>query len=66
MPLWHQGVTALEAYPGLEFDVQEITFLPQTSKTLSGDDLASFEKLLSMLNECDDVQEIYHNVSLPS
>ena len=55
----------LEAFPGLELEVQEITFLPQASKILSGDDLGSFEKLLDMLNDCDDVQEIYHNVALP-
>src|SRR5215468_8113822 len=55
----------LEAFPGLELEVQEITFLPQATKTLSGEDLASFEKFLGMLNDCDDVQEIYHNVSLP-
>lgn len=54
------------AFPGLELEVQEITFLPQTTKTLSGEDLATFERLLGMLNDCDDVQEIYHNVSLPS
>ena len=55
----------LEAFPGLELEVQEITFLPQTTKTLSAEDLASFERFLGMLNDCDDVQEIYHNVSLP-
>lgn len=55
----------LEALPGLELEVQEITFLPQTTKTLSEADLASFEKFLAMLNDCDDVQEIYHNVVLP-
>ena len=63
---FYKAKTALlEAFPGLELDVQEITFLPQTTKTLSGEDLASFEKFLGMLNDCDDVQEIYHNVSLP-
>lgn len=55
----------LEAMPGLELEVQEITFLPQTKKTLSGEELVVFEKLLNTLNECDDVQEIYHNISLP-
>ncbi len=55
----------LEAFPDLELETQEITFLPQVSKVLSGDDLALFERLLGMLNDCDDVQEIYHNVSLP-
>ena len=56
----------LEAFPGIELEIQEITFLPQASKMLSGEDLALFERLLSMLNDCDDVQEIYHNVPLPS
>jgi YebC/PmpR family DNA-binding regulatory protein len=55
----------LEALPGLELEVQEITFLPRATKTLSGEELAVFEKLLDMLNECDDVQEVYHNISLP-
>ncbi len=58
--------TALhEAFPDLEFDVQEITFLPKETKILSGDDLALFEKFLGMLNDCDDVQDVYHNVTLP-
>jgi YebC/PmpR family DNA-binding regulatory protein len=58
-------VALLEAFPGLELEIQEITFLPQASKILSGEDLSLFERLLGMLNDCDDVQEIYHNVSLP-
>src|SRR5215468_6275061 len=63
---FYKAKTALlEAFPGLELEVQEITFIPQVTKTLSGEDLASFEKFLGMLNDCDDVQEIYHNVSLP-
>ncbi len=62
---FYKAKTALiEAFPGLELDVQEITFLPQATKTLSKDDLAQFEKFLGMLNDCDDVQEIYHNVAL--
>ncbi len=57
--------TALvEAFPGLEFEVQEITFLPKESKQLAGDELALFEKFLGMLNDCDDVQDVYHNVIL--
>lgn len=63
---FYKAKTALhEAFPKLDLEVQEITFLPQESKTLTGDDLAHFEKFLNMLNECDDVQEIYHNVTLP-
>jgi YebC/PmpR family DNA-binding regulatory protein len=55
----------LEAFRGLELEVQEITFLPQTTKVLSEEDLALFERFLGMLNDCDDVQEIYHDVALP-
>lgn len=55
----------LEAMPGVELDVQEITFIPQGTKTLDGDELAAFEKLLQQLDENDDVQEVYHNVVLP-
>lgn len=54
----------LDAFPALEFEVQEITFLPRETKQLTGDELALFEKFLGMLNDCDDVQDVYHNVSL--
>ena len=56
----------LQAFPGTEFEVQEISFLPQTTKTLEGDELAMFQKLINMLNECEDVQDVYHNVDLPA
>ena len=61
---FYKAKTALlEAFPGLELEVQEITFLPKETKQLSEDELAVFEKFLGMLNDCDDVQEVYHNVS---
>lgn len=64
---FYKAKTALlEALPNVELETQEITFLPQVSKTLDAEDLALFQKFLDMLNECDDVQEIYHNVVLPS
>ena len=56
----------LDVFPGLELEIQEITFIPQASQTLGGEDLSLFERLLGMLNDCDDVQEIYHNIVLPS
>ncbi|MGL6076884.1 MAG: YebC/PmpR family DNA-binding transcriptional regulator [Fimbriiglobus sp.] len=52
-----------QAFPDTTFDIQEITFLPKETKVLNAEDLAMFEKFLNMLNDCDDVQEIYHNVS---
>ena len=55
--------TAIEqACPTAEFDVEEITTIPQEYVTLEGEDLELFNRLLRLLNECDDVDTIYHNV----
>src|SRR5437763_3720 len=54
----------LQAFPETELEVQEITFLPQTSKTLNPEDTAMFQKFMTMLNDCDDVQDVYHNADL--
>jgi len=63
---FYKAKTALlQAFPGTELEVQEITFLPQTTKTLSPEDLAMFQKFMTMLNDCDDVQDVYHNAALP-
>ena len=63
---FYKAKTALlKTFPDVDLETQEITFLPQTSKTLGAEDQALFEKFLDMLNDCDDVQNIYHNVALP-
>ena len=41
---------------------EQLTWLPITTVTVSSDDEIKFEKLISMLDELDDVQDIYHNV----
>jgi YebC/PmpR family DNA-binding regulatory protein len=57
--------TALNnAFPDITLDKEEITFIPQVITELSGDDVATFEKLYAMLEDCDDVQEIYHNAEI--
>ncbi|WP_339943447.1 YebC/PmpR family DNA-binding transcriptional regulator [Novipirellula rosea] len=56
----------LDALPETEFDVEEITFVPHTRTELLPDDMPMFDKFMAMLNDCDDVQEIYHNATLPS
>lgn len=50
-----------EAFPDIRYEVEDITFIPQTSTTISGEDLVMFKKFMEMLEECDDVQEVYHN-----
>ncbi|MBX7165755.1 MAG: YebC/PmpR family DNA-binding transcriptional regulator [Pirellulales bacterium] len=63
---FYKAKTALlEAFPDVDLETQEITFLPQALKALSPEDQAQFEKFLNMLNDCDDVQDIYHNVDMP-
>lgn len=50
----------------IDFDVDEIQFVPQTITPVEGDDAALFEKLLDMLNDLDDVQNVYHNADVVS
>ncbi|SMP55701.1 DNA-binding regulatory protein, YebC/PmpR family [Neorhodopirellula lusitana] len=56
----------LESYPETSLVVDEISFIPQTNAEIPADDVAMFEKFIGMLNDCDDVQDIYHNATLPS
>ena len=52
-----------EAKPGVEFDVDDITTTPQDTVELEGDDMMLFERLMSLLDDCDDVDQVFHNVS---
>lgn len=47
-----------------DFTVDEITFVPQTHTDVSGEDIENFDRFIEMLNDCDDVQDIYHNAEL--
>lgn len=55
---------ALEALNIEKFEVAELEMLPKNEVTLSGDDLAQFEKLIDALEDDEDVQKVYHNVDL--
>ena len=50
--------------PKVQFDMDEITYLAKEKVTLDGEDKETFEKLLTMLDDIEDVQHIYHNVEL--
>ena len=50
--------------PNVDFDVDEISLLPKERITLEGEDLEIFNKLLALLDDVDDVQNVYHNVNL--
>ncbi|MBC8590731.1 YebC/PmpR family DNA-binding transcriptional regulator [Wansuia hejianensis] len=47
---------------GYEFAAAEITYIPQTTLSLNDEkDVKNMEKLIDMLEDNDDVQEVYHN-----
>ena len=48
----------------IEFEVDEIQFLPTSTAPVSGEDVEMFEKFLDMLNDLDDVQNVYHNAEI--
>ncbi len=50
--------------PSVSFDVDEISaWLPKEKVTLTGEDLELFERLTNMLDEIEDVQNVFHNVA---
>jgi YebC/PmpR family DNA-binding regulatory protein len=50
------------AAQGFTFASAEITMIPKTYTTLTGDDLTKMLRLIDMLEDDDDVQEVYHNL----
>ncbi len=52
------------AFDGIDFDVDEIQFIPQNTVPIAEADQEMFEKFLDMLNDLDDVQSVYHNAEL--
>lgn len=55
-----------DAFGEIDFEVDEIQFLPQAMTPIEGDDIAMFEKFMGMLNDLDDVQNVYHNAEIES
>lgn len=54
---------ALEA-AGLKPEVAEVTMRADTPIELTGDDAARMQKLLDVLEDLDDVQDVFHNAEL--
>lgn len=48
--------------PNIDYEIDEIGMYPKDVVTLEGEDKELFERLYNMLDEIDDVTEIYHNV----
>ncbi|QFZ85544.1 MULTISPECIES: YebC/PmpR family DNA-binding transcriptional regulator [Variovorax] len=54
---------ALEA-AGLKPDAAEITMRAENTVDVTGEDAAKMQKLLDVLEDLDDVQDVYHNAAL--
>jgi YebC/PmpR family DNA-binding regulatory protein len=54
---------ALEA-AGLVAEIAEVTMRPENSVTLVGEDAAKMQKLLDVLEDLDDVQNVFHNAEI--
>lgn len=59
-----QAKKTLETMGVNTFIVAEITLIPNETMTLEGENLQLFKQLLDVLDELQDVQNVYHNVEL--
>jgi YebC/PmpR family DNA-binding regulatory protein len=50
-----------DALGEIDFEVDEIQFLPKGSTPIGGDDIALFERFLDLCNDLEDVQNVYHD-----
>ena len=50
--------------PNVEYEYDEVGMYAKDKITLEGEDLETFNKLLNMLENIEDVTEVYHNVNL--
>ena len=55
-----QKYAALEA-AGLKADAAEVSMIPSTKADMDAETAPKLLRLIDMLEDCDDVQEVYHN-----
>jgi YebC/PmpR family DNA-binding regulatory protein len=51
----------LDAFGEIDFDVDDIQFVPQTSASLNEEEQRVLDNLIDMLEYLEDVQNVYHN-----
>ncbi len=49
---------------GLKPEIAEVTMRPENTIELSGEDAAKMQKLLDVLEDLDDVQDVFHNAEI--
>jgi YebC/PmpR family DNA-binding regulatory protein len=62
-PAFEAVKAALEA-AGLKPEIAEVTMRAENTVALAGDDAARMKKLLDVIEDLDDVQDVYHNAEL--
>jgi transcriptional/translational regulatory protein YebC/TACO1 len=62
-PEYEAVKNALEA-AGLIAEMAEVTMRAENNIELAGDDAARMQKLLDVLEDLDDVQDVFHNAEL--
>lgn len=60
-----EAESALRAAGINDFETNEVDLVPNEEIVLDEEALKKFERLLNMLDEAEDVQNVYHNVKLP-
>ncbi|HSM22370.1 MAG TPA: YebC/PmpR family DNA-binding transcriptional regulator [Rubrivivax sp.] len=63
-PLEFESVKAALEAAGLKPEVAEVTMRAENEIELTGDDAARMQKLLDVIEDLDDVQDLYHNAAL--
>lgn len=58
----HQAIEKL--IPNVEYLLDEIGMYPKEKVTLTGEDKELFDRLLTLLDDVEDVKTVYHNVEL--
>ena len=68
---WHAGVSCWKNHKnlntksiGIEIQNSELQRIPLNTKKLSSDEAINVIKLLDLLEENDDVQQVFHNMEL--
>ena len=51
----------LDAFGEIDFEVDEIQFIPQTVSELSDEEQVALDKFVDMLDDLEDVQNVYHS-----
>ena len=61
LPDDYDAVEVALAEVSIATDMAQITMVPDTNMELTGDDAVNMQRILDMLEDLDDVQDVYHN-----